>query len=296
MRIGLIGYGSAGRRHARNIRQLRPDAQVYVLDPNVTVEDGTPGIVSVDAESFWQAGATSLEALVIASPMETHLKHLGYADELRLPVLCEKPVCWPGQIESAAAIINRLLGMTGYNWLWHPGVQRMQRACRAPRFIRVVARTNMAEWPGAAYGPPLWECSHELSVLRSWLGELEVTAAGRRSARAGGVACGRAQGCAWEFQWRTREAEGHGRTWEVQDDDTREPGSFKRFGFPPYGSELDDSYRLMMADFLWLAKGVDVMENCSLADGLAVARLCQEIDRIAEPANAVILGAKCDVP
>lgn len=294
MRIGIIGYGSAGRRHAANIRQLDPDAQLYVYDPALTIGSETHGVTVVDAESFWDV--LGLEAVIIASPLDTHLHYLEAASFARLPVYCEKPLCGPGQVEtwgaqpltlseSAEALVGKLAGLptaAGYNWLYHAGVKRMIRAGRHPRLVCASVRTDMGAWSGKSYGPPLWECSHELAVLQAWLGPLTVTAAIPHGPH-GGVASGSAGEVRWSFRWCTRAPTPHSRCYVVYDDDTP-ADSFKQFVFPPHGTDLDQSYRLAMSDFLFHARCSGTSRsgqtNCPLADGLVIAKLCEQIDQL----------------
>jgi myo-inositol 2-dehydrogenase/D-chiro-inositol 1-dehydrogenase len=93
--IGVIGAGSMGSRHAENLHQLVSGARVvavYDLDP------GRAAMVAaaLDARPFMDAQSLiedpGVDAVVIASPDDTHAAFARAVMEAGKPVLCEKPL------------------------------------------------------------------------------------------------------------------------------------------------------------------------------------------------------------
>jgi myo-inositol 2-dehydrogenase / D-chiro-inositol 1-dehydrogenase len=103
LRYGLIGAGMMGREHVRNLA-LVPGAVVTALsDPHAGSREDTAAAVKTVMGSSPKTfrhhrdllDSGDIDALVIASPNDTHKAILGDIFEARqaLPVLVEKPVC-----------------------------------------------------------------------------------------------------------------------------------------------------------------------------------------------------------
>lgn len=133
MRIALLGYGRIGRRHADNLRALRPDVDIVVYDPSVhpAKEAGFGEAASVD---------TALEtatAAIIATPADAHLALMERCNDLRLPYLVEKPPVGLGQLEAFEAIVDAAPEgcAVGFQYRFHPVVAHL--AAAADRYERV---------------------------------------------------------------------------------------------------------------------------------------------------------------
>lgn len=157
MRVQIIGYGSAGRRHAANARALKHD--VYVDDTDVerrfrAYQDG----MAINP-------LVKPDAVVIATPAHTHaaiaqeLLRVGYAG----PLFVEKPldVAMENQIW---ATWPHPTTMVGYNLRWQPQARAMIDATYPAEHLRFILMCDMATWPGREYGPFLLECSHEIDL------------------------------------------------------------------------------------------------------------------------------------
>jgi len=124
-RILILGAGSVGKRHAKNLIDL--GCEVSLFDPRQDrVETVRKELDVNNAFSDQKRLATHLEAMdgvVIASPPKFHLEQASLAVQRDLPVLMEKPLSisadqvtsYPELIEKQATI---LMGYT-YRW-WGP--------------------------------------------------------------------------------------------------------------------------------------------------------------------------------
>jgi predicted dehydrogenase len=96
LRVGLVGYGSAGRGiHARLLREVGADV-VRVVSRNparaTAAERDWRGVaVDRDAEGLL-AHAGELDVVVIASPTGDHVDHVELALAAGLPVVVDKPL------------------------------------------------------------------------------------------------------------------------------------------------------------------------------------------------------------
>ena len=165
VRVLVCGFGSAGRRHAKNARELGHEVVVIETDDTARAEANDAGFKGITPDLYRFRGVEP-GAAVIATPAATHLpvakqlKDAGYAG----PLFVEKPIdvettCndwwmqWP--------CVTRCVG---YNWRFVKGV----REARGAGEVVTVTRTDMSLWPGATYAGELLECSHDLDLHR-WL-------------------------------------------------------------------------------------------------------------------------------
>lgn len=92
MKVGLIGAGRIGDIHAGSLA-AHPDVDSLV------VADYDPGLAGKLAARYGAEAASSVdeifgsvEAIVIASPTDTHVDYLVRAAEIGIPAFCEKPI------------------------------------------------------------------------------------------------------------------------------------------------------------------------------------------------------------
>ena len=111
VRVGVIGTGSMGGRHARNLAASVAGAQVVaVMDSDReraerVAEECGHARVHTDPHALITDGA--VDAVVVASPDHTHAELTLACIEERKPVLCEKPLA------TSAALAERVVQVEG---------------------------------------------------------------------------------------------------------------------------------------------------------------------------------------
>ena len=177
--IGVIGLGSIGLRHAKNL--LAMGHAVHGFDPDQER-------MKLFFESGGHAGATDfstiLEALVIASPSEQHLSDLGKAVGAGKHIFIEKPIA-TGDANSVKHLVSwstletGKVVMVGNNLRFHSCVKKAREWLSA----RLIGRPLWANFTLAQYNDKYTEDvvlnwgSHELDLARYLLGPCWVKAA-----------------------------------------------------------------------------------------------------------------------
>lgn len=178
MRIGVIGCGSIGSRHARNAKALGHDVSSFDSDAERAFElavelHGDPKVAAFCPTDNWQMFGKNdhFDAVLICTPAHTHtsvllqLRDAGYIG----PLFVEKPICdtlvdaryfldWPNPVR-----------MVGYQLRFHPQAKALKNIIHRALVGNFRIECDMRMWPGLAYGPAILECSHELD-LALWCG------------------------------------------------------------------------------------------------------------------------------
>lgn len=105
MKIGIVGFGSIGKRHARNCRFAGHEFAVH--DP--AIESSEPLNELID----W------CDAVIVASPTNLHAEHAVVAMRRGKPVLIEKPAAMNGHQAQKLLECQQThgtLAFVGYNW------------------------------------------------------------------------------------------------------------------------------------------------------------------------------------
>ncbi len=171
MKIGVIGgLGSAGKRHANNLRELGCD--VFVYD-------------EPDDQKLGLSKLTSCDGIIIASPTFTHLDYLDWCIYNNKPVLVEKPIgddLLHAQLSISLAKEKRLPVFVGLNLRFHDCV------IEAKKRIHSLGKILWANFTVAQYndrpdylrdGVCLNWLSHEIDLALYLLGPARLlTAAG----------------------------------------------------------------------------------------------------------------------
>ena len=188
MRIGVIGFGSIGSRHARILRDFGHD--VYVVSARENKD--FPRLSSLaDLLKFH-----SPEYLVIASPTSRHLEDLSELSRQRFNglILVEKPLFHQSVPIPLLATTQVAIG---YNLRFHPFTQLLKETVNTHKHVTsavLYAGQLLTKWrPGRDYrdtssakrsmgGGLLRDLSHELDLARFLFGEiLDFDITGNRS-------------------------------------------------------------------------------------------------------------------
>ena len=93
LRVLLVGYGSIGRRHAKNIRSIRPAVNLTLLRRE---KSDVANSKDVEADAvvtrIEDAIRSKPDAAVIATPTDRHIESLLPLLEAGIPCYVEKPV------------------------------------------------------------------------------------------------------------------------------------------------------------------------------------------------------------
>lgn len=130
--ILVIGSGSAGKRHARNLSEL--GCRISCVDPRTDRRDELSQEVKVVGSYGDEAAALAAaryDGVVIGSPPHVHVRQAIAALEAGCPVLLEKPVapdldsaeCLAQVADSAAVPL-----LLGYTWRWWPPLGSVRRS------------------------------------------------------------------------------------------------------------------------------------------------------------------------
>jgi myo-inositol 2-dehydrogenase/D-chiro-inositol 1-dehydrogenase len=182
--VGVIGTGAMGGTHARNIHSRVVGARVgAVMDIDlsaaeaVAAECGSPHIFR-DADEL--INSELVDAILIASPDETHADYVLKCLEANKPTFCEKPLATTvadGQkIVEAEVELGRRLAWVGFVRRYDPQHLGVQQAIETGRIGRPVLfkgwHRNMAITVSTANEVILFNSAiHDLDSARWLLGQ-----------------------------------------------------------------------------------------------------------------------------
>lgn len=172
-RVGVIGCGYWGPQLIRNFAQLTTGTLVAVADriPERLdyVRNNHPGVVAVD--DYRQLLDMDLEAVVIATPIDTHFAIAQEALQAGKDILVEKPLAM--SVVDGMALIrlaeatSRII-MVGHTFLYNPAVQELRRIVRSGElgcaYYVDSARLNLGLFQRRAN--VIWDLApHDISIL-----------------------------------------------------------------------------------------------------------------------------------
>lgn len=113
----LIGRGSIGRRHEQNIRTLRPNDNIFTIDPDPNSD--------ADYNTFVRKDLLHDSIVYICSPTEHHMEHLSMAlDAGAKAVYVEKPMAEAGVMIYSPK--PKIPVVFGYQYRCHPTVKKIR--------------------------------------------------------------------------------------------------------------------------------------------------------------------------
>ena len=197
----VVSLGSIGRRHLRNLRQLRPQSRIGVWRLKTMPSDSLPEGANLQFTTLEEVLKFVPTAAIVAGPASTHLAVARSLAEANVHLLIEKPLA--DHLNGVVDLINlcRERGitlMTGYNLRFLPSLQATKACLDAGEIgqvlaVRAEAGQYLPDWRAdsdyrsgvsaqrALGGGVLLELSHELDYL-GWLfgAPIRVTARGGR--------------------------------------------------------------------------------------------------------------------
>jgi predicted dehydrogenase len=193
MKALVVGGGSIGIRHLRNLKKLGVTALAVVETDGarrevVAAEVGAAGFASLQEGLQWKP-----DFAVVASPTHLHIEQAREIARAGVALFVEKPLAHvPEGIAELVDLVEkkRLTSLVGCNMRFHPGPAKVKQLLDEERlgeilFARVHAGSYLAEWrPNSDYrqnyaaraatgGGCLMDCIHEIDLTRWYLGEME---------------------------------------------------------------------------------------------------------------------------
>jgi predicted dehydrogenase len=203
MRFLVVGCGSIGKRHIKNLVSLNA-GEILAFDTRADRRHEVRsqlGVATMDEpEELWEYNP---DVAIIATPTSTHVQFALQAAEHQCHFFVEKPLS--DRLEGTRQLLdiakkNNLVTLVGCNMRFHPGLKRVKRLLEEGAVGRVVAARAevgqyLPDWhPWEDYrdsysarrdlgGGIILDATHEIDYLRWMLGEAEAVScfAGRLS-------------------------------------------------------------------------------------------------------------------
>jgi len=127
MKILIIGFGSIGKRHYKNLTSLGYK-DIVVFDPSDKTFDNTAGIIRIG--KFNINSAEDFDAAFICSPNNLHIKHALICAKAGLHLFIEKPLSH--NLKNLRLLENickkkKLITMVGCNMRFHPCLEFIKK-------------------------------------------------------------------------------------------------------------------------------------------------------------------------
>ncbi len=170
MKIGILGYGSIGRRHSANLIGLNHAVSWY--DPN----EGHHIKAIREDVIHWA------DAIVVASPSKNHAQDMIDAVNATKHVLVEKPFCYDcppflaGYLKGARSKFPNLIVATGFNLRFHDCVRKTKELIHEIGPLKAAmftVRQKTEKPPYLRDGIIRNWLSHEIDLARYLLGEID---------------------------------------------------------------------------------------------------------------------------
>jgi predicted dehydrogenase len=195
-RFAIIGCGSIGQRHLRNLKAAGA-RDIIVVDPLADRRDAIAAELGVASgaslEAAWDFGA---DVAFVTSPTSLHLEHALSAARHGCHLFVEKPLGdrWEGVGELLEEVRRRkLTTLVGCNLRFHPGLGIVKHTIESGQLgrvtsARVEAGQYLPDWhPSEDYrlsysarramgGGIILDAIHELDYIRWLLGEVATVA------------------------------------------------------------------------------------------------------------------------
>jgi predicted dehydrogenase len=192
LRLLVVGCGSIGKRHMRNLRLLGA-RQILAFDVRADRRAEVKALLNVEiAESFDDAWARNPEVIVIAAATAAHMPLALEAAKRGIHLFIEKPLAstWDG-VDRLVELVHQkqLVSLVACNLRFHPGIVTVKRLLNenvVGRIIaaRVEAGQYLPDWhPWEDYrqnysanavlgGGVILDAIHEIDYIRWLLGEV----------------------------------------------------------------------------------------------------------------------------
>ncbi len=193
MKALVVGGGSIGSRHLRNLKKLGAE-HLGLVEPDSARWEAIAAELPVTHFSRLQEGLDWAPSVaLVATPTHLHAEQTLEIVRAGCPVFVEKPLSHAeaGISEIADLVVNKELGsLVGCNMRFHPGPAKVKQLLEEGRlgkilFARVHTGSYLPDWrPGTDYrrnyaarvetgGGCILDCIHEIDLARWYMGEVQ---------------------------------------------------------------------------------------------------------------------------
>lgn len=193
MKALVVGGGSIGTRHLRNLRKLGVD-HLGLVEVDSSRREAIGAEVSIKGFARLEDGlAWGPDFALIATPTHLHARQALEIVRAAYPVFVEKPLSsTPDCLRELAAVVKKknLTSLVGCNMRFHPGPAKVKELVDQGRlgkilFARIHTGSYLPEWrPNTDYrqnyaaraetgGGCIVDCIHEIDLARWYLGEMQ---------------------------------------------------------------------------------------------------------------------------
>ena len=172
LRVGVLGYGYWGSKHARVLSGLAGVREVVFIEANAKIRNALSGTLKGDRTfANLEQALPHVDAVVVATPPNSHAELAIQTIQHGKHVLVEKPLA-TSVVEATALLAqaerSQAVLMVGHTFLYNPAVRELRRRLAGGEFgeIRYVhsARLNLG-----LYRPDvdvIWDLvPHDISIL-----------------------------------------------------------------------------------------------------------------------------------
>jgi myo-inositol 2-dehydrogenase/D-chiro-inositol 1-dehydrogenase len=200
LQVGVIGAGLMGKTHVRVLGTSVPGAEIAAISDAIAESAarlaGEAGVERIETDALDLIHDPGIDAVIVASPGDTHEAFVLACLQAGKPVLCEKPLATTAEsarhVVDAEAALGRRLVQVGFMRRFDPGYADMKRAIDAGRVGAPVLVHSVHRNPSV---PPSFDSEmivkdtsvHDVDTVRFLLGQELVRAtlhAPRPSSRA----------------------------------------------------------------------------------------------------------------
>jgi predicted dehydrogenase len=190
MKFLIVGLGSIGKRHLRNLRALEPNAEIAVWRQKNTSDIDIPEFADLLFHSSQQVLEYKPQASIICNPANLHMETAADLLKAGSHMLIEKPLS--NNLDRAAELLYKcdaknLILMVAYCMRFHPSIQAVHHGISEGVIGKVLyahaeVGQYLPDWrPESDYresvsarknlgGGALLELSHEIDYMRMMLG------------------------------------------------------------------------------------------------------------------------------
>lgn len=185
VKFGVLGAGRIGKVHARNLQQSGRARVAYIADAVPEAASALAESVGAEVSSIEEVLASDVDAVLIATPTDTHADIIEQVARAGKAILCEKPVSLSVErIEQCLPVVEKagVPLMIGFHRRYDPNYAALAKTLREGsigevEMVTIIARdpapppVSYIERSGGIYRDMM---IHDFDMVRFLLGEEPV--------------------------------------------------------------------------------------------------------------------------